>query len=100
MASVSSSASNVSSLLFKVLFSQCNVVYTFIICLGHPWVRDHPDVIIPMDMLVFRLMKAYICSSSLRKSALGVRNRLSDLFQFVFISIINFHPFSSDAKFL
>ncbi|CAA7393018.1 unnamed protein product [Spirodela intermedia] len=38
--------------------------------LCHPWIRDHEDATIPMDMLICRLMRAYICSSSLRKSAL------------------------------
>ncbi|XP_078446773.1 CDPK-related kinase 1-like isoform X2 [Wolffia australiana] len=36
----------------------------------HPWIRDHPDVVVPMDMVICRLIKTYICSSSLRKSAL------------------------------
>ncbi|CAA6657031.1 unnamed protein product [Spirodela intermedia] len=38
--------------------------------LCHPWIRDHEDATIPMDMQICRLMRAYICSSSLRKSAL------------------------------
>ena len=43
------------------------------LCLGHPWLANYHDVKIPTDMIVFKLVKAYICSSSLRKSALGVR---------------------------
>ncbi|ERM99128.1 CDPK-related kinase 1 [Amborella trichopoda] len=39
--------------------------------LSHPWIRNYQDVKIPLDMLVFRLVRAYICSSSLRRSALG-----------------------------
>ncbi|KAM4079891.1 hypothetical protein ACJW30_09G149100 [Castanea mollissima] len=39
--------------------------------LSHPWLANHHDVKIPMDMIVYKLVKAYICSSSLRKSALG-----------------------------
>eukprot|EP00268_Persea_americana_P054232 TRINITY_DN6194_c0_g1_i4.p1 TRINITY_DN6194_c0_g1~~TRINITY_DN6194_c0_g1_i4.p1 ORF type:complete len:153 (+),score=18.29 TRINITY_DN6194_c0_g1_i4:366-824(+) len=40
--------------------------------LSHPWLHDRHDVKIPSDILVFKLVKAYICSSSLRKAALGV----------------------------
>ncbi|KAB1222182.1 CDPK-related kinase 1 [Morella rubra] len=40
-------------------------------CLGHPWLASHHDVKIPLDMVVYKLVKAYVCSSSLRKSALG-----------------------------
>ncbi|XP_058078258.1 CDPK-related kinase 1-like [Magnolia sinica] len=39
--------------------------------LCHPWIRDCEDVKIPLDILVYKLTKAYICSSSLRKAALG-----------------------------
>ncbi|KAK7278982.1 hypothetical protein RJT34_24023 [Clitoria ternatea] len=40
--------------------------------LSHPWlVNHHDDTMIPLDMIIHKLVKAYICSSSLRKSALG-----------------------------
>ncbi|CAK7340252.1 unnamed protein product [Dovyalis caffra] len=39
--------------------------------LSHPWLANHHDIKIPLDMIVYKLLKAYICSSSLRKSALG-----------------------------
>ncbi|CAO2822349.1 unnamed protein product [Amaranthus hypochondriacus] len=40
--------------------------------LSHPWLSGyHPDIKIPQDMIVYRLVRAYICSSSLRKAALG-----------------------------
>ncbi|KAK4839722.1 hypothetical protein QYF36_024357 [Acer negundo] len=39
--------------------------------LSHPWLANYHDVKIPSDMIVYKLVKAYICSSSLRKSALG-----------------------------
>jgi serine/threonine protein kinase len=39
--------------------------------LSHPWLANHHDLKIPLDMIIYRLLKAYICSSSLRKSALG-----------------------------
>lgn len=41
-------------------------------CSGHPWLANYHDVKIPPDMIVYRLVKAYIASSSLRKAALGV----------------------------
>ncbi|KAM7259383.1 hypothetical protein ACFE04_015124 [Oxalis oulophora] len=39
--------------------------------LSHPWLVNHHDLKIPLDMIIYRLVKSYICSSSLRKSALG-----------------------------
>ncbi|KAL3841156.1 hypothetical protein ACJIZ3_025747 [Penstemon smallii] len=39
--------------------------------LSHPWLVGHHDVKIPLDMITYKLVKAYICSSSLRKAALG-----------------------------
>jgi hypothetical protein len=39
---------------------------------GHPWIRGTEEVKIPLDMIIYRLMRAYIGSSSLRKSALRV----------------------------
>ncbi|KAI4363971.1 hypothetical protein MLD38_020120 [Melastoma candidum] len=38
--------------------------------LCHPWLVGHHEVKIPLDMIVYRLVKAYIWSSSLRKAAL------------------------------
>ncbi|XP_010268657.1 PREDICTED: CDPK-related kinase 5-like isoform X2 [Nelumbo nucifera] len=38
--------------------------------LCHPWIRNYNDVKVPLDILIFRLMKAYMRSSSLRKAAL------------------------------
>ncbi|XP_022763348.1 CDPK-related protein kinase-like isoform X2 [Durio zibethinus] len=38
--------------------------------LSHPWIQNHNDVKVPLDILIFRLMKAYLRSSTLRKSAL------------------------------
>uniref|UniRef100_A0A1D1XP92 Calcium/calmodulin-dependent serine/threonine-protein kinase 1 n=1 Tax=Anthurium amnicola TaxID=1678845 RepID=A0A1D1XP92_9ARAE len=40
--------------------------------LSHPWICGSQDVKIPLDMLIYRLVKAYVCSTSLRKTALGV----------------------------
>ncbi|KAG2687392.1 hypothetical protein I3843_09G049600 [Carya illinoinensis] len=39
--------------------------------LSHPWLVNHPNIKIPLDMIVYKLVKAYVCSSSLRKSALA-----------------------------
>ncbi|XP_065853517.1 CDPK-related kinase 7-like [Euphorbia lathyris] len=39
--------------------------------LSHPWLATHQDVKIPLDMIVYKLVKAYISSTSLRKSALA-----------------------------
>ncbi|XP_019422352.1 PREDICTED: CDPK-related kinase 5-like isoform X1 [Lupinus angustifolius] len=38
--------------------------------LNHPWIKNYKDVKVPLDILIFKLMKAYVHSSSLRKAAL------------------------------
>uniref|UniRef100_A0A7N0TA49 non-specific serine/threonine protein kinase n=1 Tax=Kalanchoe fedtschenkoi TaxID=63787 RepID=A0A7N0TA49_KALFE len=38
--------------------------------LCHPWIRNSCDVKMPLDILIFRMMKSYMRSSSLRKAAL------------------------------
>lgn len=38
--------------------------------LCHPWLRNHAEVKVPLDVLVFKLLKIYMRSSSLRKAAL------------------------------
>ncbi|XWS41946.1 hypothetical protein CRYUN_Cryun17cG0125900 [Craigia yunnanensis] len=38
--------------------------------LSHPWIKNYNDVKVPLDILIFKLMKAYLRSSSLRKAAL------------------------------
>ncbi|KAK7252053.1 hypothetical protein RIF29_35758 [Crotalaria pallida] len=38
--------------------------------LSHPWIRNYNDVKVPLDILIFKLMKVYMRSSSLRKAAL------------------------------
>jgi hypothetical protein len=47
-----------------------HVLHTLIT--GHPWIRGTQEVKINLDMIIYRLMRAYISSSSLRKSALRV----------------------------
>ncbi|XVF61129.1 hypothetical protein PTKIN_Ptkin08bG0104300 [Pterospermum kingtungense] len=38
--------------------------------LSHPWIKNYNNVKMPLDILIFKLMKAYLRSSSLRKAAL------------------------------
>lgn len=38
--------------------------------LCHPWIKQTNDVKVPLDILIFKLMKAYMRSSPLRKAAL------------------------------
>lgn len=39
---------------------------------GHPWIKNSHNVEVPLDILIFKLMKAYMKSSALRKAALRV----------------------------
>lgn len=43
---------------------------TAVQALSHPWLRNSKDIKIPLDVIMFRLMKTYMRSSSLRKAAL------------------------------
>lgn len=38
--------------------------------LSHPWIRNYNGVKVPLDVHIFKLMKAYMRSSSLRRAAL------------------------------
>lgn len=38
--------------------------------LSHPWIKNGNNVKVPLDILIFKLMKAYMRSSALRKAAL------------------------------
>ncbi|XVE49163.1 hypothetical protein DITRI_Ditri01bG0060200 [Diplodiscus trichospermus] len=38
--------------------------------LSHPWIQSHNGIKVPLDILIFRLLKAYMRSSTLRKAAL------------------------------
>lgn len=59
--------------IFLLFYLINSVAYSQILCIGHPWlVNHHDDMRIPLDMIIHKLVKAYICSSSLRKSALRV----------------------------
>ncbi|MCH95461.1 CDPK-related kinase 5-like, partial [Trifolium medium] len=39
---------------------------------SHPWIKNYEDAELPLDILVFKLMKTYMRSSSLRRAALRV----------------------------
>ncbi|KAM5576454.1 hypothetical protein ABKV19_007362 [Rosa sericea] len=43
--------------------------------LNHLWLRNYNDLRVPLDILTFKLMKAYMHSSTLRKSALGALSK-------------------------
>ncbi|KAL1338372.1 hypothetical protein HN51_033020 [Arachis hypogaea] len=54
--------------------------------LGHPWLANHcDDLKIPIDMIIPKQVKAYICSSSLRKSALGALAKTLTLVQLAYL---------------
>ncbi|TMW85522.1 hypothetical protein EJD97_023017 [Solanum chilense] len=38
--------------------------------LGHPWIKNSHNIEVPLDILIFKLMKTYMRSSALRKAAL------------------------------
>ncbi|KAH0697504.1 hypothetical protein AABB24_004409 [Solanum stoloniferum] len=38
--------------------------------LGHPWIKNSHNIEVALDILIFKLMKAYMRSSALRKAAL------------------------------
>ncbi|CAA7395779.1 unnamed protein product [Spirodela intermedia] len=43
--------------------------------LSHPWIRNYNDTKVPLDVLLFKLMKAYMRSSPLRKAALRAMSK-------------------------
>ncbi|KAL9675693.1 hypothetical protein QQ045_003898 [Rhodiola kirilowii] len=53
--------------------------------LSHPWLSGHPDVKVPLDLIVYRQVKAYICSSSLRRSALRALAKTLTVSQLVYL---------------
>ncbi|KAH6779602.1 CDPK-related kinase 1 [Perilla frutescens var. hirtella] len=53
--------------------------------LSHPWLAGLQDVRIPLDMIAYKLVKAYICSSSLRKAALGALARTLTIPQLAYL---------------
>ncbi|XP_073045909.1 CDPK-related kinase 1-like isoform X1 [Primulina eburnea] len=53
--------------------------------LSHPWLVGHQDVKIALDMIIYKLVKAYICSSSLRKVALRALARTLSIQQLAYL---------------
>ncbi|CAL0322922.1 unnamed protein product [Lupinus luteus] len=54
--------------------------------LSHPWLANHSDDIrIPFDMIIPKLIKAYICSSPLCKTALGALAKTLTLVQLAYL---------------
>ncbi|KAM0990732.1 hypothetical protein ACFX15_008837 [Malus domestica] len=53
--------------------------------LCHPWLANYHEVKIPMDMIVYKLVNAYICSSTLRKSALGTLAKTLSVAQLAYL---------------
>ncbi|KAK7290768.1 hypothetical protein RIF29_05438 [Crotalaria pallida] len=59
---------------------------TAVQALSHPWLANHcDDMRIPFDMIIPKLIKAYICSSSLRKTALGALAKTLTLVQLAYL---------------
>ncbi|TQD70312.1 hypothetical protein C1H46_044152 [Malus baccata] len=53
--------------------------------LCHPWLANYHEVKIPMDMIVYKLVNVYICSSTLRKSALGTLAKTLSVAQLAYL---------------
>ncbi|XP_019437075.1 PREDICTED: CDPK-related kinase 1-like isoform X2 [Lupinus angustifolius] len=54
--------------------------------LSHPWLTNHgDDMRIPFDMIIPKLINAYICSSSLRKTALRALAKTLTLVQLAYL---------------
>lgn len=56
---------------------------------GHPWIRNYNNIKVPLDILIFKLMKPYMRSSPLRKAALRVCIRLccDNYFTFLVLNV-------------
>ncbi|KAK9157447.1 hypothetical protein Scep_004021 [Stephania cephalantha] len=52
--------------------------------LCHPWLSNYQVTKIPLDIVVFKFIKAYVCSSPLRKSALGALAKTLSVAQLVY----------------
>ncbi|CAH9100824.1 unnamed protein product [Cuscuta europaea] len=53
--------------------------------LCHPWLAGHHDVKIPLDLMIFKLVKIYIYSSSLRKAALRALAKTLTIQQLIYL---------------
>lgn len=66
---------DIKNLLYTLCSSEVCNTYLLVVCLsdsGHPWVRDHNGVGVPIDIRILRSLKAYTHSSPLRQAALKV----------------------------
>lgn len=53
--------------------------------LSHPWIKDYDDTEVPLDILIFKLMKAYMRSSSLRKAALRALSKALTVDELIYL---------------
>ncbi|KAI3446024.1 hypothetical protein Pfo_002689 [Paulownia fortunei] len=53
--------------------------------LCHPWLQNHNEVKLPLDILIFRLMKAYMRSSSLLKAALRALSKTLTVYELFYL---------------
>ncbi|CAK8539760.1 unnamed protein product [Lathyrus sativus] len=53
--------------------------------LSHPWIKNHDDTKVPLDILIFKLMKAYMRSSSLRKAALRALSKTLTVDELIYL---------------
>lgn len=59
---------------------------------GHSWIRNNNDIKVPLDISIFKLLKAYMRSSPLRKSALRVCMSSLELLAYICISPLIEYP--------
>ncbi|RWR90003.1 CDPK-related kinase 5 [Cinnamomum micranthum f. kanehirae] len=52
---------------------------TAVQALCHPWIRNYNNIKVPLDILIFKLMKPYMRSSPLRKAALRALSKTLSL---------------------
>ncbi|KAL5099302.1 hypothetical protein RYX36_003629 [Vicia faba] len=53
--------------------------------LSHPWIKHYEDMKVPLDILIFKLMKAYMRSSSLRKAALRALSKTLTVDELIYL---------------
>ncbi|KAG0485260.1 hypothetical protein HPP92_009140 [Vanilla planifolia] len=58
---------------------------TAVQALSHPWIRNYDNLSVPLDILVLRLMKVYLRSSSLRKTALRALSKTLSVDDIVYL---------------
>ena len=69
------------------------LLWVFMFFLGDLWIKNYNDIKLSLDILIFWLIKAYICSPSLQKSALRVGTSVF----FVLIFFPSIHSCSAAA---